>query len=375
MRVWNDVEPYFSTMNRWLILLVAFTCISCARESCDDGKLNQDEIRIDCGGASCDLCPTCFDGIQNQDELDTDCGGVCNACPPIWVEVSSGVNVSLNSIAFANESDGFIVGDQGTLLASSDGGKTWTKRALSTTADLNAIQFAGNNNVYLVGDRVLMESTDGGTSWSEISLPLQQNWKTLWFFGDEKGLIAGSDMTVLRTTDGGDSWLDRSPNSNSRNDIVSAHFTTSNSGYLVGNGSIYLTSSGGGFWVETFAFDVGNSRIVFDEVTDVYFANENRGFLCASVGILVSESSIWLDKNIPVRNGFIDMNGSAGLYAGLRQSGNEGVIYFSSDNGIIWKEENFPSAVQGVTDVEQVDEVTGLIVNDEGRIFLRQNPF
>ena len=31
-------------------------------ESCTDGIKNQDEIGIDCGGATCDACPTgCFD--------------------------------------------------------------------------------------------------------------------------------------------------------------------------------------------------------------------------------------------------------------------------------------------------------------------------
>ncbi len=349
--------------------------LGCTKPSCSDGKLNQDEIKVDCGGATCDVCPTCFDGIQNQDELAIDCGGTCNDCPPVWVEVTSGVSTSLNSIEFISETEGFIVGDNGTLLTTKDGGSSWSKSALSVTADLNAIQFLGNQMAYIVGDEILLESSNNGTSWIEISLPLQKEWESLWFFGDEKGLITGSDMTVLRTVDGGNSWLDRSPNSSSSSSLVSTHFTTSNSGYSVGNGSIYLTSSGGAFWIETFAFDISNSRIIFDDVTDVYFSDENKGFLCTSVGILLSQSSVWLDKNIPVRNGFIDMEGSFGLYGGLRDSGNDGVIYFSSDQGVIWNEEKFPSSVQGITDVEQFAEVGGLIVNDEGRIFLRQNPF
>ena len=97
--------------------------------SCDDGKLNQDETSIDCGGV-CGTCiidsdgdgfsdltdcndfdatinpavtevcgdgidndcsgtdivcvptPTCSDGIQNQNETGVDCGGSCSACTP-----------------------------------------------------------------------------------------------------------------------------------------------------------------------------------------------------------------------------------------------------------------------------------------------------
>lgn len=60
------------------------TCDACDEPaSCDDGRKNQDETAIDCGGV-CDPCPiveTCDDGSQNQDETGVDCGGICDACP------------------------------------------------------------------------------------------------------------------------------------------------------------------------------------------------------------------------------------------------------------------------------------------------------
>ncbi len=51
-------------------------------ETCNDGILNQDEEKVDCGGTICGPCPTCYDGIQNQGERHIDCGGPCEACPP-----------------------------------------------------------------------------------------------------------------------------------------------------------------------------------------------------------------------------------------------------------------------------------------------------
>lgn len=52
-------------------------------ETCNDGILNQDEEKVDCGGTICGPCPTCNDGIQNQGEGGIDCGGPCPiACPP-----------------------------------------------------------------------------------------------------------------------------------------------------------------------------------------------------------------------------------------------------------------------------------------------------
>ena len=54
--------------------------------SCSDGRQNQDETGIDCGGP-CDACPTCSDGVQNQGEADIDCGGPCDACGKKTVEL------------------------------------------------------------------------------------------------------------------------------------------------------------------------------------------------------------------------------------------------------------------------------------------------
>jgi len=56
-----------------------FECI-CAVGNCTDGKQNQGETDVDCGGP-CNECETCHDGVKNQGEDDIDCGGPCTACP------------------------------------------------------------------------------------------------------------------------------------------------------------------------------------------------------------------------------------------------------------------------------------------------------
>jgi hypothetical protein len=62
------------------VALITITCKKKEKESCSDGKMNQAETGIDCGGP-CAACVSCSDGIQNQNEEDIDCGGPCTACP------------------------------------------------------------------------------------------------------------------------------------------------------------------------------------------------------------------------------------------------------------------------------------------------------
>ena len=54
---------------------------TCTPVTCDDGIQNGDETGVDCGGSSCDACPTCDDGVQNGAETGVDCGGPdCGGC-------------------------------------------------------------------------------------------------------------------------------------------------------------------------------------------------------------------------------------------------------------------------------------------------------
>ncbi len=66
--------------SRYSAIDTTITVISCAEPTCSDGKKNQAETGVDCGGP-CAACPTCSDKIRNQGETGVDCGGPCAACP------------------------------------------------------------------------------------------------------------------------------------------------------------------------------------------------------------------------------------------------------------------------------------------------------
>lgn len=66
----------------FLLVLIGGAVSSC-EETCYDGKMNNGEEAIDCGGpcVKCDTTNgTCYDGLLNQGEEGVDCGGPCPAC-------------------------------------------------------------------------------------------------------------------------------------------------------------------------------------------------------------------------------------------------------------------------------------------------------
>lgn len=63
-------------------LLFTVACDKKDESTCSDGKQNQGETGVDCGGpcTACAAAATCNDGIQNQGETSVDCGGPCAIC-------------------------------------------------------------------------------------------------------------------------------------------------------------------------------------------------------------------------------------------------------------------------------------------------------
>lgn len=90
-----------------MVLVLSFSCSKKGIASCSDGTLNQNEVKIDCGGV-CSVCQTCTDGIQNQGETGIDCGGPCAKCPIVYPE--TGI-YGKNLLAFRNYDTTMIPGN------------------------------------------------------------------------------------------------------------------------------------------------------------------------------------------------------------------------------------------------------------------------
>ena len=95
----------------------------------------------------------------------TDAGSTWNRHYP-WFS-PYGTHYGLNDAIFTDEMTGFIVGDHGTILGSSDGGYSWKKTQLPTLKDLNLLTEARTENggtLYAIGD--------GGTVFCSAISPL-----------------------------------------------------------------------------------------------------------------------------------------------------------------------------------------------------------
>lgn len=182
-------------------------------------------------------------------------GGVAQGVPPARVpdvlDLSvqpAGYDKSSSTSSVTSQGKRLVaVGPRGLIVLSTDGGEHWARVGSPVQADLVAVKFTGVNTLWAVGhDAVALRSSDGGASWQRMldgrsllkllrahyashsgvqeldKLRVEiERWAaqsatpevlpTAFFdvsFSDAKhGLLVGAFGLILRTEDGGKSWM------------------------------------------------------------------------------------------------------------------------------------------------------------------------
>lgn len=104
-----------------------------------------------------------------------------------------------------------MVGERGHILYSDDQGKTWTQAKVPTRQLLTAVTFVDDKHGWAVGhDAQILASSDGGATWSKQFEDLSREAPLLdvWFENTQHGIAIGAYGAMLETSDGGQHWQD-----------------------------------------------------------------------------------------------------------------------------------------------------------------------
>lgn len=154
-----------------------------------------------------------------------------------WIPMTVPASYSLNRIVFPTPQTGFVAGDNGMLLRTQDHGATWESRPVPAYSYAD-ICFPSTDTGFLLGTNqndhpYIIRSTDGGDSWLEISsLPVQTYILRMSFINSNTGYITGAKGMLYKTTDGGINWSCQMPVT--KNNLYDLLLTHESGGYLVG---------------------------------------------------------------------------------------------------------------------------------------------
>ncbi len=147
-----------------------------------------------------------FIATQNGSLLETDDGGTT------WKRRRLAEITSTYSDIDFQGTLGLAVGSRGTLSRTIDGGINWKTRTLNPTkikkgpVNLNSVDIHPSGVVLIAGDDgTILFSRDGGRTWISRSRGDKNYYSTLLLAGT-KALVAGEDGTILQTEDRGNTW-------------------------------------------------------------------------------------------------------------------------------------------------------------------------
>jgi len=116
----------------------------------------------------------------------------------------------LTSVRFLDEKRGWAVGHDSIILATADGGETWTKQfsAVEEQRPLLGVHFIDAKRGYAVGAYgAFYETTDGGAKWAARKvLADDKHLNAIVDAGKDTLMIFGEAGTLLRSADAGATW-------------------------------------------------------------------------------------------------------------------------------------------------------------------------
>ncbi len=203
----------------------------------------------------------------------------------VWEPVNYNQDLQLFDVFFVTPDEGWVSGAKGTILHTTDGGKTWTAQLggdlQSQGPDLKRVFFLDKTHGWAQSWSQLFRTTDG-ENWQEVGNDVRGY---ALFVSPQKGFrVYGGRLYA--TQDGGANWkevfschvqgvvegLTREIDC----DIYSLQFISPLVGYGGGSSDVLVkTTDGGNTWqAGMISLPPGDSRIF-----DVFFLDDNRGFV------------------------------------------------------------------------------------------------
>lgn len=207
---------------------------------------------------------------------------VTNDTSKSWEAIELPPEILYRGLIFVDDRRALIIGNNGTLLASEDGGKTWAPRQVPTTEHLIDIAFIGESGWIVGRNGLILHTSDGGKTWVQQKTGIPQGLASVQFLDAQNGWAVGWMGVVLRTRNGGGTWETVKIGDASWS-LTAVYFRDANNGYIVGMlGQMLRTKDGGETWTL--------QKLPTDGLlADVYYDKAGTGYSVVGNDVLLTK--------------------------------------------------------------------------------------
>lgn len=277
-----------------------------------------------------------------------------------WPVLTPPSNLRKNMIRFI-DNVGYIVGDGGTILKSTNYGNTWANLRIGSSFSFYSIVDDKNNALYAAGTTGIMRSNDQGEKWDTVHIGSVNG---VYFNSASIGFYFGNNGLFRRTTNSGNTW-NTITTSFSGQTLQHMDFRNNNLGVMVGaNGIIYKTINGGTVW---------NTRPsgTSESLQKVQFASDSLIYAAGNKGTVlrsINAGETW--HNISIPDSFNLRTLSSPSPRCLYVAGSSSRFFVSYDSGATWLQRN-TSGYSSIRDIYFETEAVGYMVagyNSDGYV-------
>jgi photosystem II stability/assembly factor-like uncharacterized protein len=284
-----------------------------------------------------------------------------------WTPQATGTDIDLNSIDFTDNMHGWAVGyssgSDGTVLRTTNGGTSWQKILENFNDNLVKITFKDNSNGYAVSSNgTVYITTDGGSSWTSVYATVNEGLLDITVLSSGTGYVCGTSGAILKTVNDGTTWTPIYVTATSGYTIRDLSFPNTDNGWVLDDaGRLMHTADGGSSWNEQTPFS--NSFAT----SAVYFSDANRGWVVGNwpdggYGQILRTTDGGANFSFQLNTGqypFISLSFSDSLH-GIAGTNNR-IIYYTSNGGTVWDSVSIPAIdpYMQVRRVQLVNNSTG----------------
>jgi photosystem II stability/assembly factor-like uncharacterized protein len=212
--------------------------------------------------------------------------------------------------------------------------ENWTIRSYDTLGYLKDVSFYDENNGYAIDNYNVLKSTDGGNSW--IIYPLGDYVVKVLAVNENVAYILTSYQAILKTTNGGSDWV--SLDTGVDEDFNNFFFIDENNGVIVGDyGTILRTTNGGGDWLPVTS---GTTEYLYS----VCLTDLNNGWIAGDNGIILNTIDGGANWNPQVSGTTSDINEVCFITSqlGLAATRWDEEILVTTNGGATWTAKPLP---------------------------------
>ncbi len=180
----------------------------------------------------------------------------------------------------------WLVGFEGLIVHSSDGGRSFSNQDSKTVHRLYDIQPLNDNLVFACGaGGTILRTENGGVRWELLPSPTMKRLVSVCFIDPHIGWVCGDDGLVFRTADGGRTWEQLRIDTTAGLRVI--HFNNATTGFVVGySGSMFRTVDGGTSWRR---LNIPNGANIYGACFD-----KDSGFVivCGAFGMVLTSPDL-----------------------------------------------------------------------------------